>query len=152
VHSLSGWVRDFGARTGLATSFVCAADVRLAHLRADAALAVFRVVQEALANVARHARATSAEVRLVSTACALTLSITDNGIGLARGARRRRTGHYGVAGMRARCDAFGGSLRITSATPDTCDRHGTTVRARFAWDALLAPATADQSDTSDQPS
>jgi len=144
VRSLSHWTRDFGARTGLCTSFVCAADVRLARLPDDAALAVFRVAQEALANVARHARATSADVRLVSTAQTLTLVVADDGIGLARGTRRR-AGHYGVAGMRARCGAFGGSLRISSAGaqagaeagPPAGERRGTTVRARFAWDALL---------------
>lgn len=136
VRSLSGWTRDFGSRTGLRTSFVCAADVRLARLPADAALAVFRVAQEALANVARHAQATGADVRLACTARTLTLTVADDGIGLPRGARRR-AGHYGVAGMRARCDAFGGSLRITSVSPQAGTRGGTTVRARFAWDALL---------------
>jgi signal transduction histidine kinase len=141
VASLSDWARDFGSRTGLRTSFVCPADVRLAHLPADAALAVFRVAQEALANVVRHACATSADVRLVSTARTLTLTVTDNGIGLPRGARHR-AGHYGVTGMRARCDAFGGSLRIASVAPEAGTPHGTTVRARFAWDALLGTRAA----------
>jgi len=148
VRSLSDWVRDFGGRTGLRTSFVCAADVRLARLPADAALAIFRVAQEALANVARHARATGADVRLASTARALTLTVADDGVGLPRGAGRR-AGHYGVAGMRSRCGAFGGSLRIVSAAADaahadaSAEAHaGTTVRARFAWDALLGAAAA----------
>jgi signal transduction histidine kinase len=153
VRSLSGWTRDFGSRTGLRTSFVCAADVRLARLPADAALAVFRVAQEALANVARHARATGADIRLVSTAQTLTLTIADDGIGVPRGARRR-AGHYGVDGMRARCDAFGGSLRLASGGPDAGARRGTTVCARFAWSALLGAnaRTPPVSDPSRQPS
>ncbi|MEX3938234.1 sensor histidine kinase [Paraburkholderia sp. BR10937] len=163
--ALSSWVHGFAARTGLAASVAGASDdARLARLPAEAALAVFRVAQEALANVARHAQATCAEVRLESTARHLTLTIADDGIGLARAAGRTRrsltnghgddstdkgtsrSGHYGLAGMRERCAAFGGSLRavkggIARARHDDARQQaaprGTTVRARFAWDALL---------------
>ncbi|MEX3704413.1 sensor histidine kinase [Paraburkholderia sp. BR14317] len=166
--ALSSWVHSFAARTGLAASVAGAGDdARLARLPAEAALAVFRVAQEALANVARHAQATCAEVRLESTARHLTLTIADDGIGLARAAGRTRrsltnghgddstdkgasrTAHYGLAGMRERCAAFGGSLRavkggITHAHDDDAPQEaaprGTTVRARFAWDALLGAA------------
>jgi len=144
VRALSDWVRDFGTRAGLATSFVCAADGRLARLPADAALAVFRVAQEALANVARHARASGADVRLASTARTLTLTVSDDGAGMPRGAGRR-AGHYGVAGMRARCGAFGGALRIASARGP--QSRGTTLRACFAWDALLDHAAAARTAT-----
>lgn len=164
--ALSGWVRGFAARTGLAARVAGASDdARLARLPAEAALAVFRVAQEALANVARHAQATCAEVRLESTARHLTLTIADDGIGLARSAGRTRrnaaagqdkgstetrdtrSGHYGLAGMRERCAAFGGSLRAAKGgiartvhddTQHEAPQRGTTVRARFAWDALLA--------------
>jgi signal transduction histidine kinase len=158
--ALTGWVRGFAARTGLATRITSASDdARLARLPADAALAVFRVAQEALANVARHAQATCAEVRLESTPRHLTLTIADDGIGLAWAAGRARRaaphvqgdvgkrGHYGLAGMRERCAAFGGSLRaakggIAHQDPETQSDaiRGTTVRARFAWDALLGVA------------
>jgi signal transduction histidine kinase len=163
--ALAGWVRGFAARTGLAAHVTGASDdARLARLPADAALAVFRVAQEALANVARHAQATCAEVRLESTARHLTLTVADDGIGLARTARTTRRapahghgahdasgdgsngnkrGHYGLAGMRERCAAFGGTLRavkggIAGEPRDEMKPGGTTVRARFAWDALLA--------------
>ncbi|WP_246089331.1 sensor histidine kinase [Paraburkholderia guartelaensis] len=163
--ALSSWVHSFAARTGLAARVADASgDARLARLPAEAALAVFRVAQEALANVARHAQATCAEVRLESTARHLTLTIADDGIGLARVAghmrrnlsnghgddhadkRTSRSGHYGLAGMRERCVAFGGSLRAVKGgiahTPhddaqQEAGQRGTTVRARFAWDALL---------------
>jgi signal transduction histidine kinase len=155
--ALSGWVRGFAARTGLAARMTSASDdARLARLPADAALAVFRVAQEALVNVARHAQATRAEVRLQSTPRHLTLTVADDGIGLALarnagrkrgapdqggGSAQTRRGHYGLAGMRERCAAFGGSLR--AAKGGIGDEHahaGTTVRARFAWDALLGAA------------
>jgi len=164
--ALAGWVRGFGARTALAARLTSASDdARLARLPTEAALAVFRVAQEALANVARHAQATCAEVRLESTARHLTLTVVDDGIGLTSGVGRTRrsaahghgegarasgpgrSGHYGLAGMRERCAAFGGSLRavkggIARAGQDEASQRedaqrGTTVRARFAWDALL---------------
>ena len=171
--ALAAWVRGFAARTGLAARVASTSDdARLARLPADAALAVFRVAQEALANVARHAQATRAEVRLESTARHLTLTVADDGIGFARTARtegfarraldhgaggkrgghpghQAHQGHYGLAGMRERCAAFGGSLhavkggiacalRDAGSPTQPATRNGTTVRARFAWDALLA--------------
>ncbi|TAM01432.1 MAG: histidine kinase [Paraburkholderia sp.] len=138
VAALDEWTRCFGARTGLAIIFVCEADERLARLCPDATLAVFRVAQEALANVARHACAARVDVRLACTARHLTLTIADDGIGLPRGASRTGTGarrnRYGLAGMRERCAAFGGTLRAGTRGA----LAGTVVRARFAWDALFA--------------
>ncbi|WP_445223006.1 quorum system sensor histidine kinase RqpS, partial [Burkholderia cenocepacia] len=50
VGALSSWIDTHAARTGLRTSFVCAADARLTQLAGASALAVFRVAQEALSN------------------------------------------------------------------------------------------------------
>ena len=151
VGALAHWTSDFASRTHLCTSFVCAADIRLARLPADAALAVFRVAQEALNNIAKHARAESADVRIETSRHHLTLLVSDDGIGLTRNAHRR-PGHFGLSGMQARCAAFDGSLRVRArrarasrADKDSGSDHasgnalrGTVVQARFAWDALLA--------------
>ncbi|MBY4795093.1 quorum system sensor histidine kinase RqpS [Burkholderia multivorans] len=135
VPALSAWIDGFAARTGLRTSFVCAADARVPHLAGDAALAIFRVAQEALSNVAKHARAASADVRIDADDTFLSLIVTDDGTGFAR---KRRAG-YGLTGMQARCAAFGGGLDTTSGAAG----RGTRVTAYFAWDALLgAPAAA----------
>jgi two-component system, NarL family, sensor histidine kinase UhpB len=180
--ALANWTRGFGARTGLAATFTARPSIehnrkgftaedaeRLAHLPAEAALAIFRVAQEALTNVARHAQASRVEVRLACTPYALVLSVIDDGIGLSREAARRakkqsgqrddgapsahdginRRGAYGIAGMRERCAAFGGSLRATAnplatdATTEARERPGTTVEARFFWDTLLSRTAAD---------
>ncbi|RKE25611.1 histidine kinase/DNA gyrase B/HSP90-like ATPase [Paraburkholderia sp. BL23I1N1] len=143
VGALAQWTRDFAARTNLRTSFVCAADVRLTRLPPDAALAVFRVAQEALNNIAKHARAESADVRIEAGRRHLTLLVSDDGIGLTRNARSR-SGHFGLSGMQARCAAFDGTLRVSarriaSRRGDGAEAsRGTLVRARFAWDAMLA--------------
>ena len=109
------------------------ADARLTQLAGASALAVFRVAQEALSNVAKHARATSVDVRIATDGT----HVTDRLRRWDRVSRSRRTG-YGLAGMRARCEAFGGSFE--TATPAT--GHGTRVTARFAWDSLLAVPVA----------
>ncbi|MFM0157876.1 sensor histidine kinase [Paraburkholderia sediminicola] len=145
VGALAQWTGDFAARTNLRTSFICAADMRLTRLPTDAALAVFRVAQEALNNIAKHARAESADVRIETGRRHLTLIISDDGIGVTRNARSRR-GHFGLSGMQARCAAFDGTLRV-SARRVASQGHdsgnaprGTLVCARFAWDAMLASA------------
>jgi signal transduction histidine kinase len=146
VGALSQWVGDFAERTGLRTSLVCAADVRLTRLSTDAALAVFRVAQEALNNVAKHAQASGADVRLETTRRHLRLVVSDDGVGLSARANQRggQRGCFGIAGMRARCEAFDGKLRVSAGKDDRGSKikagRGTTVSARFAWDAMLTAA------------
>ncbi len=150
VGALAQWTGDFAARTQLRTSFVCAADLRLTRLPSDAALAIFRVAQEALNNIAKHARAESADVRIETSRRHLTLIVADDGVGVSRNAHRR-SGHFGLSGMKARCAAFDGTLRVTArrgeqpaSSPtrrgEREGARGTLVRARFAWDAMLADA------------
>ncbi|MEC5408815.1 ATP-binding protein [Paraburkholderia sp. MPAMCS5] len=145
VGALAQWTRDFAARTQLRTSFVCAADLRLTRLPAEAALAVFRVAQEALNNIAKHARAESADVRIETSRRHLTLIVSDDGVGVSRNAHRRK-GHFGMSGMQARCAAFDGTLHVSARRPEVSRAEasegvrGTLVRARFAWDAMLADA------------
>ncbi|MGF6480700.1 sensor histidine kinase [Paraburkholderia sp. JPY419] len=158
--ALKCWVRDFSSRTGLRTTVTCADDARLARLPADAALAVFRVAQEALNNVAKHARASCADVRIETGARHLRLIVSDDGIGLPRGARERGgqkqpAGHFGLAGMQARCAAFDGTLRVGARRASVgCSEdsgtgsngavapRGTLIQARFAWHAVLATTPA----------
>lgn len=164
VTALAEWTRAFSERTGLITSFMCAADVRLAQLPADAALAVMRVAQEALNNVAKHADATCADVRIQTDAKRLVLIVEDDGRGMPPRARRAGAPDsigargFGLPGMRARCEGFGGAVRIASRLRDEsfgpwhtpwstetdtpATRSGTTVRAHFLWAAM-----ADERDT-----
>lgn len=137
VGTLAAWIGAHGARTGLRTSFVCAADARVTQLSADGALAVFRVAQEALANVAKHAHASAADVRIDVDDTHLSLVVTDDGVGVGAAAARRRGG-YGLGSMRARCEALGGTLELASPRAGGA---GTALRARFAWHALIAART-----------
>ncbi|KAF1024638.1 MAG: Sensor histidine kinase LiaS [Burkholderia plantarii] len=133
-RTLTDWVEAFGARTGLRTSVRCCADARLAQLGEDGALAVFRVVQEALSNVARHARAGSAQVQLEARARELVVSVADDGTGFTAPRHPgNRGGGRGLAHLHARCTAFEGALAIVAR-----EGGGTVLQARFGWDALMA--------------
>ncbi len=91
--------------------------------------ACFRALQEALTNVARHARAGRVRVVLAQTAGELSLIVEDDGVGFdprrLRSGRRRRPS-LGLIGISERVALVGGSLEITSRVG-----AGTTVRARF---------------------
>ena len=78
----------------------------------DVALCLFRVLEEALNNVAKHSGASEAEVTLYANAEGLTLRVTDTGRGFARDAKRN--GGIGLVSMRERLQALGGTLSITS--------------------------------------
>jgi len=137
VCALSHWTSSFARRTGLRMSFVCAADARLTRLSPDASLAVFRVAQEALNNVAKHARASGADMRIEITAHHLSIVVSDDGIGIPPHAGQDER-QFGLAGMRARCNAFDGELQVTAPAGQA---RGTTVHARFGWKALMGNAS-----------
>lgn len=87
---------------------------------------LYRVLQEALTNIARHAQAAHVEVSLFGTDCEIELCVQDDGRGFAD---EPHDGH-GLAFMRARMESVGGALTVTSATGS-----GTTVHARLPLEA-----------------
>ena len=78
----------------------------------DRDIAIFRILQEALTNVARHARATVVAVRAVSDAGEFVLEVEDDGIGIPA-AKLAGQHSYGLAGMAERAEGLGGELQIT---------------------------------------
>jgi signal transduction histidine kinase len=99
---------EFAKRSGLDIEI----DLQAQELVKDdvVATALFRIVQESLTNVVRHAGATSVHVRLASDGSDLVLTVRDNGTGIAVG---HRTGSgIGLVSMRERATALGGQLRI----------------------------------------
>jgi PAS domain S-box-containing protein len=87
----------------------------------DAALTMFRIFQETLTNVARHAKANEVSVNLAMSDAALVLQVRDNGVGLSDDDLRKPTSH-GIRGMRERAQQLGGDVSV-SGSPGT----GTTV-------------------------
>jgi signal transduction histidine kinase len=84
---------------------------------------LFRIAQEALTNVARHANATLVRMELTRTGDSLALTVSDNGRGLPEA--KTGTG-LGLVGMRARSRAADGSLTVSSAPG-----KGVTIRAEM---------------------
>jgi signal transduction histidine kinase len=87
--------------------------------------ASFRIIQEALNNVIKHARSERARVELDFEAASLRLSVIDTGVGFDPSARRQ-SGKLGMTSMRERAESAGGTLRIESVPG-----QGTSVRVEF---------------------
>jgi two-component system, NarL family, sensor histidine kinase UhpB len=82
----------------------------LPPLTEEAELAIYRVAQESLTNVVRHADATRASIRLESGLSSVVLTVSDNGRGFGKGGRPERRG--GITGMRERALLVGGALAV----------------------------------------
>ncbi len=104
---------EFVQSSELALDWDMPAPQSLPQLPEPAALAVFRIFQEMLSNVGRHARASRVAVRIALDGRTLSLSVTDDGRGALREAFDA-PGSYGVMGMRERARPFGGTLAIAS--------------------------------------
>lgn len=89
----------------------------LPRLPAETQYQILRILEEALANVQRHARARTVWVDLHAGATGLTMTVTDDGCGFAwRGEPAfLESGRYGLVGMRERAEAIGATLTITTA-------------------------------------
>ena len=96
------------------------------ELDGDRATNLFRIVQEALHNIEKHARATAARIHLLEDDKLLRLEIADNGCSFHpdRANEAQKNGHLGLVSMRERAEMLGGTLEI-HAEPG----NGTTVRA-----------------------
>jgi len=104
-------VENFRSRAGAACELVLGAgDLDLPD---PYSTAVFRVLQESLTNVARHAEATRVEVTLERAGGSVTLTVRDNGRGFEPA--QRRQGSHGLLGLRERAYLLGGQIAIESA-------------------------------------
>lgn len=78
----------------------------------DIAYGLYRIMQEALNNVASHSQAKKISIGLKKNTKTLTLTVTDNGIGISK-QKINDTGSYGLASMKHRCEHLGGSFSIS---------------------------------------
>jgi len=112
-EALKEMVEGFGRRTGLDTTFEIAGEAQVSCPAAEGA--AYRIVQEALSNVHRHAKARGATVRLSWRKAFTHVVIADDGIGMPDIVRSG----VGLAGMRSRLSELGGRLFIRSRSPGT---------------------------------
>jgi two-component system, NarL family, sensor kinase len=119
------WLAEgFEQRSGIHVTLEISAELK--RYRDEIEIAIFRIVQEGLANVLRHSGSLVAKISLCEREGWLELAISDRGKNSAREvlmqAHDRRTG-VGINGMHERTEQLGGCLRID------CNEEGTTVRA-----------------------
>jgi len=84
-----------------------------AGLDGDAAISAYRIVQEALSNIVKHARASTASVEVLRRGAALQITVADDGVGFDPA---RTAAGIGLAGMRERVQALGGSFAMDCAS------------------------------------
>lgn len=121
-------VEEFSERTGLPAELDLDLEEEEVHPRQEVALCLYRILQESLNNIGRHAQANRVRVSLKAEQEGLLLSVTDDGVGFDPSERRPDQG-CGLAGMRERATLVGGTVEISSSRGE-----GTTVifRARAA--------------------
>jgi two-component system, NarL family, sensor kinase len=127
-YSATRWYAEgFAKRSGIQVDLQLEAIAE--RLPRETELALFRVLQEALTNVYRHAKASAIKVRVSRTNDRVVMTIIDNGQGLPREVLMRYraglAGGIGLAGMRERLGELGGTFEVD------CDTAGTTVRAEL---------------------
>jgi PAS domain S-box-containing protein len=120
--AIEQFVGDWSSTLGIEATFGCEGmdGVRLAP---DVETHLYRVVQEALNNVAKHAAATCVSVSIKRAESTLVLTVDDDGRGFGAQARSDQKSGLGLVGMRERARIIGGSIDI-----DTTPGEGTTIR------------------------
>jgi len=117
--ALQRYVADYSTTHKIATDLMLN-EPDLIDLPPAVQLAVFRIVQEALTNVARHSGATAITIRLARSPTKLETTIEDNGSGFEVHATRLRSeAHLGLQSMRERAAILGGTVSITSGSTGT---------------------------------
>lgn len=106
-------LRDEARRFGRRTGNIVELDVEVAAPPTDIATTLFRVAQELLTNVARHASASRVHIRLDETAAGWRLTVADDGVGVRDDPTGKPTS-LGLLGIQERLNAVGGSFQLTS--------------------------------------
>ena len=113
VPAMEWHMKDYEKRSGI--SCALKAGARNLMMEKNRAAAVFRIFQEALTNVARHAKATTVTVSLRRTGQRLRMKVADNGIGITESQVVARSS-YGIMGIRERVQSLGGQVSIHGVT------------------------------------
>jgi PAS domain S-box-containing protein len=110
---------------------------QLPPLVEDAAVAIFRIVQESLSNIVKYARASRARLSLTVEHGFVELSVQDDGVGMGQDASGKK-GSHGLLGIRERAEAFGGTLRLTEGLLG----RGAGILVTLALSEVAAPAAS----------
>ncbi len=127
--ALANYIQDWSNRAGIAATLHTSGllDDRLAP---DAETALYRIAQEALTNVAKHAKAANVDIILERRSDSVLLIVEDDGVGFDPATAGRASQGFGLLGMHERAGLVGATIEIESSVG-----QGTTVLVRMASDA-----------------
>ena len=111
VSAIEWHVQQFERRSGIVCDLEMVDERQTKELEDERTTALFRILQESLANVSRHARASRVQIALRRDANSISIRISDNGTGITP-EDQRKTGSFGLLGMRERINAMGGQFVI----------------------------------------
>jgi signal transduction histidine kinase len=114
IPALEAYIKTYTKETGVPVSFKAFADIE--RCGSDCRAVLYRIVQEALTNVARHAKASRAEVSIQNHNGIIRMEIVDDGQGfeVAGTSSANKTRRFGLLGMRERVEMIGGTFCIES--------------------------------------
>lgn len=112
VAAIRKEAKDLAKNRGVKTRVLVADDV--GRLAPEVETAIYRVVQEALHNVAKHSEAKTAGVQLTRENDAVRIVVEDDGVGISGSTSGSQRRTFGLAGMRERIGGLGGSMRVQS--------------------------------------
>jgi len=136
VPALQSYCEDFSSMSGIYVTFT--ADQSIGPVEPDIALNLFRITQEALQNIAKHAHVKQAQVCLRDSAGLLCLAIEDRGTGIVGDSQGRG---LGLVSMRERTRVMGGTFEITSEP-----NQGTAVVVKVPMPAAPCHTSASPSE------
>ncbi|MEM8599617.1 MAG: histidine kinase [Bacteroidota bacterium] len=129
VSAMEWQAEQFSVQTDMPVRFSTPPGIDESTIPTDVATALFRILQEALTNVARHARASSVDILLLQYNGRLRLTVRDDGVGMVSNPETRS---LGVLGMRERARILGGQLSL-----DGVEGEGTTLVAEVPLEAVV---------------
>ena len=137
AHALDACAEHFRSSSGARLDF--SNELPAIRLSDEQQTQVFHIVQEALNNVARHASAVQASLRIAPAGAGIVeVLVEDDGVGLP-GAAAQASGHYGLEIMSERARRIGGTLHVGPR-----EGGGTRVRLRFPVEAAAAPVPSEE--------
>jgi len=130
IDACKTYISDFQERRPIKCKFE--SEISELDINPQQSVALFRILQEALTNIAKHAKATEVIIQLENRGDKLILKITDNGIGFDTDQNFRQDS-YGMIGMQERVFLLDGELKITSIIGE-----GTVVKVSLPYKNLIA--------------
>lgn len=126
IDTVKQYCKEYQERHKISCQLFC--NITKIEINSQQAVALFRIVQESLTNVVKHAQATSVIIRIESIDDKLVMEIVDNGVGFDDN-HKGRTDSYGMIGMKERVFLLEGELKIS-----TEKEKGTSVRVEMPYE------------------